>query len=133
MVVASSDVWKLVLAVALGVGIFISAYARAPRRAVPQSDLRRLVVAAILLYAVGVAASLTGHAILAGAVYATGISMCALAAWLSRGSDSDGGSGGDEPREEGPPPDPEGLPALDWGAFEREFRAYASRTPAGRR
>ena len=65
---------------------------------------------------------------LAAALYATGIIVSALAAWLSRGSDSGGGPPpGDEPADEQPPPDPDGIPQFDWAAFEREFRAYSSR------
>ena len=69
---------------------------------------------------------MTHHPMLAALVYAAGISVCALAAWLSRGSDSeDGPPGGEEPEDEQPPPEPDGLPTFDWSAFEREFRAHA--------
>jgi hypothetical protein len=125
MVVAPSDAWKLVLAVMLGAGIFASAYARAPRRAVPGSELRRLVLSALALYAVGGLASLTHHPVLAGLVYAGGITICALAAWLSRGTDSEDPPGGEEPGDEQPPPEPDGLKERDWDEFERAFRAYA--------
>jgi hypothetical protein len=133
MVVPPSDAWKLVLAIVLGGGIFVSAYADAPRRTVPGSDLRRLVLSALALYAVGGLASLTHHPILAGLVYAAGISVCALAAWLSRGTDSEDPPGGGEPVDEQPPPEPDGLPSVDWAAFERDFRAYSERRrePAG--
>jgi uncharacterized membrane protein YfcA len=132
MVVPPSDAWKLVLAIVLGAGILLSAYAHAPRRTVPGSDLRRLVLSALALYAVGGLASLTHHPVLAGLVYAAGISVCALAAWLSRGSDSEDPPGGEEPVDEHPPPEPDGLPGFDWGAFERDFRAYSQRRePAG--
>ena len=86
-----SVAWKLVLAMVLGGAIVVSAYAKAPRRAIPGGDLRRLVFAALVLYAVGRFASLTHHGGLAASLYATGIIVCALAAWLSRGSDSGGG------------------------------------------
>jgi hypothetical protein len=133
MVVPPSDAWKLVLAIALGAGILVSAYARAPRRAIAGSDLRRLVLSALGLYAVGGLASLTHHPVLAGLVYAAGIVVCALAAWLSRGSDSEGPPRGDEPVDEQPPPEPDGLPELDWSEFEQAFRSYAERgrDPAG--
>jgi hypothetical protein len=134
MLVPPSAAWKLTLAVALGVGIFISAYARAPKRSVPNADLRRLVVSALALYAVGGVASLTHHQGLAAFVYAAGIGVCAFAAWLSRGSDSEDPPGGDEePVDEHPPPSPDGLPELDWASFERDFREYArrAREPAG--
>ena len=113
----------------------LSALARAPRRPLPRGELRRLVLAALTLYAVGVFASLTHHAALAGVVYVSGIAACALAAWLSRGSDSeDPPDGGEEPIEPVPPPDDrDGLPTFDWAAFERQFRAYSNRRrePAG--
>jgi uncharacterized membrane protein YfcA len=127
MVVQPSDAWKLVLAVMLGAGILISVYAHAPHRAVAGSDLRRLVVSALSLYAVGGVASLTHHPVLAGIVYAAGIIVCALAAWLSRGTDSEDPPGGEEPVDEQPPPEPDGLPTFDWASFERDFRAYSER------
>jgi hypothetical protein len=130
-----SIAWKLVLVLVLVGGIMLSALARAPRRPLPRGELRRLVLAALALYAVGVFASLTHHAALAGVVYVSGIAACALAAWLSRGSDSeDPPGGGEDPTEPGPPPnDRDGLPMFDWAAFERQFRAYSSRPrdPAG--
>ena len=133
MLVSSSFAWKLVLAIVLGVAIFISAYGSAPRRGVPRSDLRRLVLSALALYIVGAIASLKHHPTLAALVYASGIAICALALWLSRGADpgEDPPRGGDEPTDERPPPNPDGLPAIDWGAFERDFRSYSERS--GRR
>jgi hypothetical protein len=131
-----SIAWKLVLVLVLVGGILVSALARAPRRPLPRGELRRLVFAALTLYAVGVFASLTHHAVLAGVVYVSGIAVCALAAWLSRGSDSEDPPGGDDgPPDEEPPPGPDGSPAFDWAAFERQFRAYADRPrgPAGAR
>jgi hypothetical protein len=132
-----SIAWKLVLVMVLVGGILLSALARAPRRPLPRGELRRLVMAALALYAVGVFASLTHHAVLAGVVYVSGIAACALAAWLSRGSDSedppDGGGGQDPPDQPVPPPDdPDGLPVFDWAVFERQFRAYSNhrREPA---
>jgi hypothetical protein len=132
MVVPPSDAWKLVLTLALAVAILVSLCARAPRRTIPGSDLRRLVVSAIGLYAVGGLASLTHHRFLAAVVYASGIATCALAAWLSRGSDSEDPPGGEEPVDEEPPPGPDGIPAFDWDMFEREFRRYSEREPASR-
>jgi hypothetical protein len=132
-----SIAWKLVLALVLVGGILLSALARAPRRPLPRAELRRLVFAALTLYAVGVFASLTHHAVLAGLVYVSGIAACALAAWLSRGSDSedppDEGGGEGPPDPVLPPDDPDGVPLFDWAAFERQFRAYSSRPrePAG--
>jgi hypothetical protein len=123
--------WKLALAVALGGAIFFSAYAAAPRRTVPGPDLRRLILAAVVLYGVGALAAVSHHRILAGIVYAAGIVVCTLAVWLSRGIDpEDPPSDGEEPSDEGPPPSPDGLPEFDWDDFERAFRDYAEdRTP----
>lgn len=131
MVVPPSDAWKLVLAITLASAILVSACARAPQRAIPKTELHRLVLAAISLYGVGGAASLTHHPSLAGLVYAAGIMVCALAAWLSRGTDSEDPPRGNEPQDEQPPPDPDGLPAFDWSQFERAFRAYSDREPTG--
>ena len=129
MPVPPSIAWKLVLVVALVGAILVSACARAPRRPLPRVELRRLVLAALTLYGVGVFASLTHHPLFAGVVYVSGIAACALAAWLSRGIDPEDppDDGGQEPPNEGPPPDgPDGLPAFDWAAFERQFRAYST-------
>jgi hypothetical protein len=125
MLVPPSAAWKLVLAVALVTAISVSLVARAPRRALPGTELRRLVLAAIALYMVGGFASLTHHRVLAGLVYAAGISVCALAAWLSRGSDSEDPPDGEEPVDEQPPPEPDGLPSFDWARFETEFRTFS--------
>ena len=126
--------WKLALVFVLVGAIVLSACARAPRRPLPREDLRRLVLAALTLYGVGVLASLTHHTLLAGVVYVCGIAACALAAWLSRGSDSEDPPGDDDgPPDQEPPPDPDGLPEFDWAAFERQFRSYSDRPrqPAG--
>jgi hypothetical protein len=133
VLVPASYAWKILLAVALGGAILASAYAKAPRRSFPRAELRRLVLAAVLLYVVGMVASLNHRPALAAALYAAGIAISALAAWLSRGNDSGGGPPpGDDPVDEQPPPDPDGIPRFDWSAFEREFRDYArrSRDPA---
>jgi hypothetical protein len=127
MVVPPSTAWKLVLALALAVAIFSSLLIRAPRRAVAGNELRRLVLSAIALYAVGALASITHHPRLAGFVYAAGIAVCALAAWLSRGTDSEDPPGGEEPVDEQPPPEPDGVPAFDWAHFEAQFREYSHR------
>ena len=129
MAVLLSDGWKLLLAIALGAAILLGAYGTAPRRAVPYSELRRLVISALVLYAVGGVASLTHHTTLAALVYASGIAVCALALWLSRGKDTgeDPPRGGDEPSDQHPPPAPDGAPTFDWAAFELEFRDYARR------
>jgi hypothetical protein len=122
--IAPTFAWKLVLALTLCGTIFASARARAPKRALPIPDLRRLVAAALLLYGVGVACSIAHHTILAVVTFSAGIGVSALAAWLSRGVDSDGSSPPDEPTDEQPPPSPDSAPQFDWGAFERDLRAY---------
>lgn len=120
--------WRLVLAIVLIGAVLASAWAKAPTRRVPGSDLRRLVAGALLLYGAGTAAVLAHHNVLAVWVYAAGIAVSALAAWLSRGSDSGGGPPpGDEPVDEQPPPDPDGIPQFDWDAFERELGVYVAR------
>jgi hypothetical protein len=129
MLVAPSESWKLVLAVVLGGAILVSAYAHAPRRLAPVADLRRLVLAALLLYAVGGLATLRHQAVVATVLYATGIFACALAAWLSRGREPDDPPAAEDPADEWPPEDPDGVPAFDWASFERSFRAYSERTP----
>ncbi len=130
MIVSPLMAWKLVLALTLGVTIVLSQVARAPRVAVGGRELRRLVVAALGLYGVGALASVTHHALLAALVYAAGIVTCALAGWLSRGTDSEGPPGGDEPFDEHPPPEPQGASDLDWARFEADFRTYCERERA---
>ena len=134
VVVSLSFASKVAFAVVLAVAIVVSACARAPRHSVPASELRRLVASALVLYAVGGLATLTHHPALATLVYATGIAIAALAAWLSRGRDQDDPPGGSEPFDEPPPPEPDGVPRLDWERFEREFRDWErrSRQPSGR-
>jgi hypothetical protein len=128
MFVPPTQAWKLVLAVLLCVAILVSASARAPRRSVPGSELRRLVASALLLYAVAALASMRHHTALAAMIYAAGIGVCAFAAWLSRGhGESDDGPDDDDPCNEQPPPGPDGVPRFDWPAFERELRAYTRR------
>ena len=128
MFVPPSYAWKLVLALALVGLILASIYARPPSRAVPGNELRRLVGGAMALYGVGLAASLTHHALLAVILYAAGIIVSTLAAWLSRGTDSgDWPRRDDEPDEEQPPPAPDDAPSFDWATFEREFEAWAQR------
>jgi hypothetical protein len=130
MIVSPADAWKLILALALGATIFAGACGTAPRRAVPNSDLRRLVLSALGLYVVGGVATITRHITVAAVLYATGIAACTLALWLSRGTDSgdDPPRGGDEPSDAQPPPSPEGLPEFDWAAFEEQFRSHAQNT-----
>lgn len=122
-----SLIWKLALGLALGGAIFLSVFVRAPRRSFPRADLRGMVLGALALYLVGVLASLTHHGVVAAVVYASGISLSAFAAWLSRGSDPRHPPADEDP---GQPPPPGGSgddPLLNWAAFERQFRAYAHR------
>jgi hypothetical protein len=115
-------VWKVVLTAALAAAILASALARAPRRPVPLSDLRVLVVAAMMLYAVGLVAALNHRSILAALVYCSGIGTSALAVWLSRASGRDDPPhGGDD----GPEPGPSGPGGIDWTALERQFGDYS--------
>jgi hypothetical protein len=124
--VSLTSAWRVALAIAFCAAIFLSASARAPRQSVPGSELRRLVLSALILYAVGGIASLSGHEILAGILYGVGIIVSALAVWLSRGRDQEDPPDGKEPVDEPPPPEPDGMPRFDWRTFEREFRDYAS-------
>jgi hypothetical protein len=128
VVVSLSFASKVAFAVVLATAIFVSACARAPRQSVAPAELRRLVGSALVLYAVGGLATLTHHPALAAMVYASGIAIAALAAWLSRGRDQDDPPGGSEPFDEPPPPEPDGVPRLDWERFEREFRDWERRS-----
>jgi hypothetical protein len=128
VVVSLSFASKVTFAVVLATAIFVSACARAPRQSVPAAELRRLVASALVLYAVGGLATLTHHPALAAMVYASGIAIAALAAWLSRGRDQDDPPGGSKPFDEPPPPEPDGVPRLDWDRFEREFRDWEQRS-----
>ena len=120
--------WRVAFAIGFCGLICISAFARAPRQALPTWELRRLIVCALTLYAVGAYASITQHKLLAGFVLGSGILLSALAAWLSRGRDQeDPPSDPEQPIDEQPPPEPEGVPRFDWAAFEREFRSYERR------
>lgn len=135
MEVPPTTAWKLVLALSLVTAILLSQLSRAPARAIPRAELRRLVLAALALYLVGGIASITHHPVLAAIVYSCGIITCTLAAWLSRGEDEDSEDppGGEDPVDEQPPPTPDGLPEFDWARFEAEFRAETARrssTPA---
>jgi len=129
--------WKLGLTAALLLAVLASLALGAPSDPVERGDLRRLVASALVLYAVGAAASLAGHGTLAGIVYASGILVCSLAVWLSRGverGDGPGGGGGEEPPVDEGPSDPDlgRLPPLDWNEFDRERAAWGSREPVRR-
>jgi hypothetical protein len=130
---AATLIWKLVLAAALGAGIFASALIRPPRRSFPGADLRVMLLAALGLYCVGLGASLTHHGIIAAAVYACGISISALAVWLSRGRDHRELPPDDEPPDGPPPAGPDDPTEFDWEAFERQLGVYADRQRTDRR
>jgi hypothetical protein len=126
MFVPPADSWKLVLAVTLFAAVVASARVRPPRQPVPGSELRRLVAGAIALYGVGLAASLSGHTLMAVILYACGIGASALAAWLSRAETGTDPPPPEEPADE-PPLTPDGDPGFDWAQFERELQNYARR------
>jgi|SRR5579859_1591847 len=124
---AATLIWKLVLAAALAAGISASAMVSPPRRSFPRADLRVMLLAALGLYIVGFGASLTHHGAIAAAVYACGISISALAVWLSRGKDLRDPPPGDDPPDEPQPAGPNDPTAFDWDAFERELGVYSDR------
>jgi hypothetical protein len=123
---AATLIWKLLLAAALAAGIFASALVKPPRRSVPGSDLRVMLLAALGLYLVGLGASLTHHGAVAAGVYACGVSISALAVWLSRGKDRRDPPPGDDPPDT-PPSGPDQPIEFDWEAFERELGIYTDR------
>jgi hypothetical protein len=124
---AATLIWKLALAATLGVTIFASALVRPPRRSYPNGDLRLMVGAALGLYGVGLGATLTHHGPVAAALYACGIGISALAAWLSRGSDGWRPPRREEAPEAPPPGGPGGPPEIDWEAWERQLGTNAQR------
>jgi hypothetical protein len=120
---SSSALWKLILASGLGAAILLGAMARAPRRPIPRADLRALVAGALLLYGVGLIASLSHRSTLAAVLYGSGIAISSLAGWMSRGADSGDPPPGSGHSEEPPPPPDTHLGAgFDWEALERQFR-----------
>ena len=128
--------WKFLLTVALLAAICCSVFLRAPRQPIERAELRRLVLAAVVLYFVGAVASISHRGALAGVVYASGILVCSLAVWLSRGADFDDGSdedpGDGPPSDERPPDGPDGLPLIDWDDFERERARWGAPEPVAR-
>lgn len=117
---------KALIALLLIAVITISVFARAPRQAISGPELRRLMLGALCLYAAGAAAALSDHPTLAICTLGTGVIVAALAAWLSRGSDQDDPPGGVRPFHR-PPPEPDGVPEIDWDRFERDLRDWARR------
>jgi hypothetical protein len=125
--------WKLVVTVVLLGVIVLSLCVPPPQRDVEGRELRRLVLGGAVLYALGAYASISHRLVLAASVYASGILICSVAVWLSRGlrhddgwGGSDGGGGGPSDDEQ-PPPGPDGMPQFDWDDFERELAAYSER------
>lgn len=127
--------WKLALTGGLLVAILGSVCLRAPRRSIERFELRRLVLSALLLYAIGAVASVLHRGGVAGLLYASGIVVCSVAVWLSRGTERgdglDGPGGSEPPTDDHPGTGPDGLPALDWDQFDRA-RAGWGRDPVGR-
>jgi hypothetical protein len=136
MIGSLSESWKLALTIVLLVAIFGSVVLSAPQERVARRELHRLVGAAILLYFVGGVASISHRGMLSGVVYASGILVCSLAVWLSRGSERDSGPDDgedDRPPEDGmPPAAPDGVPPFDWDELERELARLSRREPVGR-
>src|SRR5947209_16955263 len=130
-------IWKLALGSMLLGAMLRGLRGPAPTMAIPRRELGRVVLGALLLYCVGAFAWYDGHATVAVIVYASGITICTLAAWLSRGIDPDDppqdGSGDDGPPADQPPidPGPRDFPLVDWDAFERERARWGQRTPSG--
>ncbi len=127
--------WKFLLTAALLGAICCSVFLRAPRQPIERTELRRLVLAAVVLYAVGALASLSHRGVLAGVVYASGILVCSLAVWLSRGADLDDGPDDDPgtqpPSDEKPSRGPDGLPLVDWDDFDHERARWGAPQPVG--
>ena len=126
MLAAAAHSWKLLVTLVLIGIILLSLCVRPPADPVDSRHLRTLVVVGALLYVAGAAMSLTRRSDAAAAIYAVGILTCSAAVWLSRGLRRDDGSEGDDggvgPEDEGrPPPDPDGLPEIDWDEREREL------------
>jgi uncharacterized membrane protein YfcA len=115
------------VALALIAAIVISASIRAPRRHVPAPELRRLLIAALALYAVGGVAIIDDRPTPAVAAFAAGVIASAFGAWLSRGSDQDDGPGDGGPFDRPPPPHSDGLLEIDWDRFERELHDWTRR------
>jgi hypothetical protein len=132
MIVHSIEAWKLALALPLAGAILLSLIARPPRFTVPGGQLRRLVMGAVTLYLLGAYTRFTHHTVTSAAVFAAGISLSALAAWLSRGRTPEDPRR--EPVDPEPPAAPRDEPRFDWPAFERDFQSYSRRPrePAGR-
>jgi hypothetical protein len=128
MPVLPQDWWKLAVVVALTGAIVAITRATRSRRAPSTS---RLIGFALALYAVGAAAWLTHHVVVACALYAAGIASAATAVWRTRGGEADDPPDFEDWDGELPPDDPDGELRIDWDAFERDLRVYESRRRQG--
>ena len=117
-----SLVGKLLITLALLGVMATGARIKPPRHRVDRALVLRLISVGLATYLVGISASLTGRHTLAAISYASGVVVCSLTVWLSRGSDT----GVHETEVD--PPEPDG-PHFDWDAFERELSGYARSTP----
>jgi hypothetical protein len=116
-------VWKLIPTVVL-LGALVAGFTvRPPREPVAPAELRRLMIASAALYAAGGVALLGHRRALAGIVFATGLLIFVLTAWLARatpppqdGDDGGQGGGGSPPLK----PVPSG-PDFDWTFYEDQF------------
>jgi hypothetical protein len=113
---------KLLITLALLSVMVVSLRLRPPRRLVDRALVLRLMSVGLATYLVGISASMTFRPTLAAISYASGVVICSLTVWLSRGSDASVNDSSEEP------PEPDG-PQFDWDAFERELSDYARSTP----
>lgn len=112
-------VWKLAPIVVILLALLVATLTRPPRTPVGRIELTRLVAAVAALYLVGAAALLAHRTVLAGIVFGSGLAVCSLALWLSRGSSpprDDDDDGGLEPD-----PSPDLPPSFDWEYYEDQF------------
>jgi hypothetical protein len=121
--------WTMASPFAAGLALGRSARARqaigrwyAPALVVGWCGLLSMAAGVMLLH--GAPAAL---AVLVGGPVA-GLSLWSRRTEDDEGEDDDGGGGSGPPPDERPPGDGDGT---DWDAFERAFRDYAARRPAG--
>jgi hypothetical protein len=109
---------KLASTLALA-GILVAGLtARPPRMPVTPRELISLVLAVVALYLVGAGALFAHRTGLAAVVFAAGLTLAALAIWLSRGGTPPRpAEDGREPEVEPPPPAP-----FDWSFYEQQLR-----------
>jgi hypothetical protein len=124
--------WKLIPAVFMLGALVAGFFVRPPREPVSPGELKQLIAAVAALYIVGGVALAMHRTPLAAVVFGSGLVLCALALWLSRGQtppprdDNDGGGGGGgQPPLDPLPIGPDALPVgpdFDWGFYEDQFR-----------